>query len=254
MSFLPKKSAIDGSLTRDNVVLRCGDCMHLKGTKHPSFNERCAERGVKTGAVAPPCYTPNVTVFRRHSLDTFRILAAVIRSFSPQESRVLMGILHKSNRLEKFGFNFLDKVYFRLGDEYLNNFYSGYVLAVGIERTLLIIGAKQLENKRPMIAHLEADSVYSVDKFRRVKKRLVENGLLNDPETRRLKLPRTVDVDYEPPTIDSAQTLLQEKAVADPRKPKGRVKHEVTEDGEESFVIGGEENESDEVESDDEES
>lgn len=227
--------------------------MHLKGTKHPSFNERCSDRGVKTGAVAPPCYTPNVTVFRRHSLDTFRILSAVIRSFSPQENRVLMGILHKSNRLEKFGFNFLDKVYFRLGDEYLNNFYSGYVLAVGIERTLLIIGAKQMENKRPMIAHLEATSVYSVDKFKRVKKRLIENGMINDPETRRLRLPRMVDVDYEPPTIDSAQSILQERATANPRKSPGRVKHTVTEDGEESFTVGGDEEESG-VEHEDEES
>lgn len=132
-----------------------------------------------------------------------------------------MGMLNKASRLEKFGFTYMEKVYFHVGDRYLNNFYSGHVMATGIENTLLIIGAKQLDSKTPLLAHLPADSVYSLKKFKRLRVSMIEKGLINDPEARRKKLPRNVEVDYEPPTIDSSQYSLEESLRPKIGKRKG---------------------------------
>jgi hypothetical protein len=81
-----------------------------------------------------------------------------------------------------------------------------------------------------------------LEKFKKLRKRLIEKGLINDPDTRRKKLPRTVSIDYEPPTIDSAQeTFAQE---ADSRKgKKSKVKRTRMRDG--SEVLSVENNESD---------
>lgn len=209
MSITPKKSAIEAE-TKDQVKLRCSDCMHYKGTAHPIYGERCADRGVSRSALAPTCFTPNVAVFRRHSTDTLRVLATLVSQFNAQECRVLIGTLNKASRLEKYGFTYMEQVYFQVGESYLGNFYRGHVLAPGINETLLIIGAKQVDARAPTLAHLPADSVISAKKFKKLRSRLISQGRINDPQARRKRLPIMTHVDYEPPTIDAAQDVLGE--------------------------------------------
>lgn len=143
-------------------------------------------------------------------MDTVRVLSALVTQFTPQECRILMGMLNKASRLERHGFSFLEKVYFRLGDPYLTNYYHGYVMGTGIENTILILGAKAMDGRRPMVAHLAADSVIPSRKWRKLKLKLIDAGRINDPELRRKKLVHSAAVDYEPPSIDSSQQDLEE--------------------------------------------
>lgn len=207
-----KKDTTDGvAASRSNISLRCGDCMHHKGTPHPAIGQRCNDRGVKPYAAAPNCYTANVTVFRKVAPETFGILASIVSHFSPQQSRILMGLLKSAGSLEKHGLNFLEKVYFRLGEDYLDSYYSGYVLGSGLNNSLMIVGSSFLTAvKHPIIAHLEATSVMSTSGFAKKKKALLNQGKLYVP-----RKPHRNDVTaagYVPPTIETSREVLEAMA------------------------------------------
>ena len=75
-------------LARENVTLRCGDCLHYQGTYHPAMDKPCVQLGVRTSAIAPSCYTPNVALFRKIPGVNFKTLALTLTSFKPQQARV----------------------------------------------------------------------------------------------------------------------------------------------------------------------
>lgn len=214
ISASDKKDTTDtATATRSNISLRCGDCMHHAGSAHPAIGERCKDRGVKTYAAAPNCYTANISVFRKVAPETFSVLAGVISNFSPQQSRVLMGLLKSAGSLEKHNLQFLEKVFFRLGDDYLDSYYSGYVLGSGLEKSLMIVGSTLFTHvKQPLTAHLDASSVYTEEAFAKKKKFLIKHGRLYMP-----RKPHRNDVtvvDYTPPSIESSKELLESLAAA----------------------------------------
>ena len=214
MTLAPKKQ-VDAA--KDNVVLRCGDCLHFAGTKHSAMNELCSQRGVTKGAAAPPCYTPNVLVFKRHDGATFRTLSVFLSVFKASEKRILMGLLKTSAKLEKYGLHFMQKVYFRVGDNYLCNYMQGYALGVG-DGVILVVGNKVLDlAAKPIIGHLDAKSVIPAEKFAALRKKLIADGRINDPSQRKKRIAVTRVEDYEPPTIDTRPEDL-EAAVSKKKK------------------------------------
>lgn len=220
MTKLEKRSVLDSNATRSNVVLRCGDCLHFKGTPHPSFGSRCSDLGVKSYGSAPPCYAPNVVIFNKVSPDTFAVLASLVSSFSPAQSRVLMGLLKTAGSLDKYGYSFLQKVYFRLGEDYLDNYYSGYVLGVGMEKTVSIVGKAFFKgDKRPIMATLMPESVLDTEEFKKRRKKLMASGKLYEPRKARKN---DISDEYMPPTIETAQETLDEMAK---RSGKKRIKN-----------------------------
>ena len=191
--------------------------MHHKGTPHPAIGEPCNNRGVKTYAAAPNCYTANVSVFRKVSPQTFSILSTIISDFTPQQSRILMGLLKSAGSLEKHGLSFLEKVFFRLGEDYLDSYYSGYVFGSGLNHSLMIVGSSFLTGvKHPIIAHLEPSSVLSVEAFKRKHKFLVQHGKLYVP--RKPHRNDVTTINYIPPTIETSREVLE--ALASKGKPK----------------------------------
>ena len=211
--------------SRLNIIsLRCGDCGHHKGTAHPSFGQPCAKLGIKAYATAPSCYAPDVTVFRKTGPEVFVQLASILSTLSPQQSRVLMGLLKSAGSLEKFGFQFLQKVYFRAGDDYLDNYFRGVVLGTGFEGTLAVVGVNFFTSSRAsVIAYLFPDSVLSSDQFYRRRKKLFNSGALYAP--RKPHRNDIVTVEYEPPTFESSAEALEAaaKAIKKVKRPPGKV-------------------------------
>ncbi len=187
-------------LARSNVMLRCGDCLHYKGTYHPAMGKKCFDLGIKTTAVAPTCYTPNVGLFRKVGANFFKQLATTMATLTPQQSRVLMGLLKAQSSLERTGFTFLQKVYFKVGEEYLENYHSGYVLSKGHENTIMVVGEQYLGNNTSSpIAFLLKESILTWDKFKKKKESCIQKGLVLQP-----KRIRVYENDkYEPPTLDT---------------------------------------------------
>ena len=185
---------------RSNVVLRCGDCLHYKGSPHPAMDKSCVHLGVRTTAIAPSCFTPNVSVLRKVSGMEFKTLAALLVGFKPQQARVLMGLLKGAGSLQSTGFHFLQKVYFRTGDDFLENYYSGYVLGVGPNKTLMIVGERYLSGSTSVpVAQLMKSSVLSWEAFKVKRDKLIAQGKFLEPK----KLKRYASPDYEAPTLDS---------------------------------------------------
>lgn len=196
---------------QNQLTLRCGDCLHHKGSPHPAFGKPCSELGVKGYATAPTCYSPDVSIFRKSGPTVFAQLASILSTFTPQQCRILMGLLRSAGSLEKYGHSFLDRVYFRSGEDYLDNYYSGFILGVGYGGTLSLVGSSFFTAVRsPIIAHMLPESVFSAEIFQKRKKKLVKEGKLYAPR----KAHKNVieGVDYEPPTLETPQEHLEMSA------------------------------------------
>jgi hypothetical protein len=206
---------------KDNTKLKCGDCLHFKGTSHPMYGEVCSNRGVKTFATAPNCYTPNVVVFRKAGPDTLRVLSGIISGFTPSQSRVLMGLLKGAGALEKRGLSFMQKVYHCFGEDYLDNYVSGYVLGLGLEDTILVVGQDYLRNSSTMVvSHLMRSSLITQDEFKSKRKSLIESGKVYQP--RRPHKNIKIDEKYEPPTLETSVDELEKAASRGEKKKKTR--------------------------------
>ena len=211
-----RETSGESSLARaSNVKLRCGDCLHHKGTAHPSMGQSCATLGVGVGATAPNCYTPNVSIFREHSTATLQALFVTVASFSPQQQRVFMGLLRNASSLNRTGYSFMETVYFtteRRGEASLSDYYRGFVAAPGPADTLQIVGINFLNGTRTScVAFLDKSSLISRKVFDKRKKALIAKGALES-------LPKRIQIsvakdDYQPPTLDTAEDFLARNAV-----------------------------------------
>lgn len=237
--IIEKRDASVNVARSSQLSLRCGDCLHFSTTAHPSFGQPCKEMGVRTFATAPNCYAPNVVLFRKAGPKTFATLASVISTFSPQQSRILMGLLKSAGSLEKYSFTFLEKVYFKVGDDYLDNYFFGHVLGVGLNGTLAVVGASYfVEVKSPIVAYLLPESVFSADTFRKKKNRLTKAGLLYAP---RKPHKNDIQADYEPPTMETSPELLEKLANSSFGKKRVKPPVAVDENGDLEVIINPEE-------------
>ena len=204
----------------DNTVLKCGDCMHFKGSPHPSIGQICQTRGVKPYALSPNCYTPDVHQLKSISTETFHQLSAFVASCKPSQARILMGMFKTQAQLNKFELTFLQKVYFAIGvGEFLSDYYGGFVMGAGPQQKILIVGTQYFSNARnPIVAQLDRKSVLSRPDFLKLANRLIERGRLNHPKARQeIYIPPNI-ADYAPPTIESSQELLDSMASSTPKK------------------------------------
>lgn len=228
LSIRLKRSALrsdtsDGALPREsNIKLKCGDCLHFKGTANPAVGPLCSTIGVRAAAVAPPCYTANITVFRPLGVETMRSTAALIASFDSRQQRVLMGLLRNAASLERLSLSFMQTVYFTTGGDCLENWYKGYAMSAGPDKgTVMVIGSDALKSNKTLCTALllRTTLVTSHKQFRKIKDELIQKGKLN-------KLPPKIqkkysDEEYDPPTFDTNPEALEALAqTSEKKKPK----------------------------------
>lgn len=221
-----KASTLEGAAVaaESRVHMRCGDCMHFQQSSHPQFGQVCEQRGVKKFATAPNCYTANVHVFRRVSPKTFLTLAPIVAGFSNQQARVFMGLLNTQAQLEKLGLFLLQRVFFCIGNDYLDNYYSAYVLGVGPEKHILLVGSDYLKTQKgATVAQLMKDSLLDHKEFVKRRAYLIEHGLLYEPRKPH-KNELEGAAEYEPPTMETPVSLLEKNAnrSTNPKKNKKR--------------------------------
>lgn len=223
MQIKPDTSSGDAATAREsNIKLRCGDCMHFKGTAHPIYGQPCAENGVRAGATAPSCYTPNMSLFRNISPEAVQTLATMVSGMTAQQQRITMGLFRSASSLERMNLKFLQTVYFSMGGDCLQNYYRGYVFSAGPEKnTVIVVGQDYIKaHSTACVAQLLRESVItSKKKFNAIKNRLIEAGQLT-------RLPPKVQAqiikdDYEPPTFETSPEQLEARAnKSSKRKPK----------------------------------
>ena len=218
----PDLTTAASKIAGDNTVLRCGECLHFKGSSHPSIGQICQTRGVKPYALAPNCYTPDVHQLKSISTESFQAMSAFVSVCKPSQSKILMGMFKTQAQLAKFNLAFMEKVFFAIGTGgFLSDYYAGFVLGSGPQQRILIVGTQYFSNARsPVIAQLERRSVLTRPEFLKVANRLRSRGRLNHPKARQeIYVPPNV-ADYNPPTIESSQDLLDSMSSQEPKKRK----------------------------------
>lgn len=232
-----------GDLARgSNVKLFCDDCLHYRGTAHPSYGKPCAELGINAKASAPPCYTANVGVFRDQNPDALNQFFGMLACLSPKQRRVLMGMIRNADGLRRTGFQFMSTVYFALGDKgrvSLSDYYRGWVTATGPMNTVQVVGHGYLTGKKnACTAMLDRSSLMTWEQFLKEKKQLIASGRLTGLTPRQQQ--QAPKDGYEPPTIDTAGDVLARRA----QKVGKAIKDEVAKGQRNAFRVDQDEFES----------
>ena len=216
------KKEITGNLSPVSLSesYRCGECLHLKKHAHPMFKETCANRGIKAVAVAPKCFTPDVSRIADNS-DSFVQLASLVANYTHSQKRILIAML-KQKPIAKKRFSrslsFGTKVFFLgMGADYISNYLSGYVMGMTSSGELIITGSPEqnTRGKSYMAYMTDDDNLMTAAEWKKKRQALRDAGRLYDPKMK--TLPKQDDAG-EAPTIDNAPKEWRDKKEKQRRK------------------------------------
>jgi hypothetical protein len=234
---LKKKKVIP--IAKSSIGLKCGDCLHWK--RNAKFEKPCANLGVKHFAVAPACYSPDPYILSAQSPDTLYRLGLLLTNFSAKEARVFMAILKQSGTLEKhYKLKFGQPVFFRIGNDFLSNYFRGFVLGIAEEGDAQVYVTSDLEKKQrkqPVIATLLRASVYTLSEWKKKKQQLLDDNRKQDPKPLFAvqKVKTKMDELYVPQSLDTAPADWFNKV--ETKRPKFKKHFKEAADGTLSFKI-----------------
>lgn len=181
-------------------TFRCGDCLHFKARANLRKEEVCSKLGVRATVVAPSCFTPDATQIVGNSEQMLQ-LANLFHNYTRKQRRILLSFLQQSSERYKFG----TKVYFlAAGKDYLSNYLSGYVVGIDSNKHIIVTGDPD-NNKRGagyLATFVDESSLLDVQEFEKKKEELFDKGRVNDPRKPLQELSTSIDISYEPPTLD----------------------------------------------------
>jgi hypothetical protein len=207
-----KKDAIgNASKLTLTEAFRCGDCLHLRDHPHSAKDQVCEKEGVKAVAVAPSCFTPNLSLLVGNS-DQFVQLASLFNSYDAQQKRVLLGILRQKRK----GFAIGTKLFFCLGKDFVSNYLAGYVAGYTSSGEIVLIGSPDNKTRgSSFVTYMtNAEGMLTATEWKAKRASLVAENKIFDPSNRIIKKASVAD-DYVPPTIDMHPEMLEE---APPKK------------------------------------
>lgn len=214
-----KRDTLDKASARAlSDSFKCGECLHFRQHSHTDKQKLCKDLGVKAFAVAPKCFTPDVTKIAKNT-DVLAQVAVIMGSFSRQEQRILCGLLRSKKKKE---FHFGTKLYFRaFGKDYVSNYLSGYVAGYTSSGQLILMGSPDVKSRgRSYTMYCEStDHLLTLSQWKQKKRELIASGKKIDPKPLFDKRTKLTDND-EPPTIDSAPKEWKEKTSKGKKKSK----------------------------------
>jgi hypothetical protein len=203
-------------ISKGSIGLKCGDCLHFK--RNAKFEKPCHQLGVKHFQDAPYCYTPDAYLLTKKNPEVLYQLGMLLKDFSAQESRVFMSILKASKAFEKhYDLKFGQPVYFKVGNDFLSNYFRGFVIGVaeaGDNQVFITsdLGKKQRVN--PMVGSFLRDSVLTSAEWKAKRSALQKAKRLVDPAATFTAPPKVklLADDYVPPSMETAPTEWFDKA------------------------------------------
>lgn len=226
-------------ISKGSIGLKCGDCLHFK--RNAKFEKPCAQLGVKHFADAPACYTPDAYLLTKQAPETLFQLGLLLQTFTAQQSRVLISILKQSRAFEKhYGLKFGQAVYFRVGNDYLSNYFRGHVIGVaeaGDEQIFITSDLNKKQRTNPVVGSFMPESVFTITAFKEKRAALQKAKRLVDPKPVFKSKPQALilaEADYQPPSMDSAPPEWFESASY--RIPEKNLKK--NKDGSMEFHVG----------------
>ena len=184
-------------------VFKCGECLHFKTSCSPRKEGLCSANGVKSFAIAPACFTPDVTAVVKNA-EEFAVLASLYNSYTPKQRRLLVAII-KGNKTVKPSelFKFGQKVFLRLGRDVLTNYYCAYVVGYTSGGELILTGnADRKSAGKSFFAYLKTtEHLLTCKEWKAKRQQLIADCAFTDLKG----TPNPADkyTNYEVPTIDS---------------------------------------------------
>lgn len=191
-------SASNKSLTE---AFRCGDCLHFRQHPHSTRQKVCIDEGVKAVAIAPSCFTPDVTALIGNS-DQFVQLAMLFQAYTPKQRKIILGLLRSKKKKYTIG----TKLYFKVGADFVSNYLAGYVAGYTSVGELMLIGSPDEKTRGSTFTTYmtsDAEGLLTVTEWKVKRAQLRDQNLIHDPANKVIKKSSVVDA-YEPPTIDAA--------------------------------------------------
>jgi len=197
-------------------AFKCGECLHFKKHAHSAKGGKpCVELGIKVFALAPKCFTPDITALCTNT-DQFVQVAALFQSTTHKQRRILLGMFRNQKKKQ---FPIGTKLYFNVGKEYLSNFLVAYSAGYTSSGELMLIGSPNVKTRgSSFTSFLKSDEgLLTPTEWKKKRTDLKERGLIFDPANRIIKKASIVD-DYEPPSIDAVPAEWYDKTVKKPRR------------------------------------
>lgn len=200
---------------------KCRECLHFQRHPHPSHKTICKDEGIKAFALAPKCFTPDVTKIAQNP-DTFVSIASILSTYSPEEKRILLALL-RSPKKGKANLSFGTKVYFlAFGSDYLSNYLSGYFVGYSSSNEIMIAGSphqKAKGGKSYMFFCKDTDNLLFAPEWKLKRKELLDKCRTQDPKNAVLVKTSAVH-DYDPPSLDTAPASWLDKQEAKPKRKR----------------------------------
>ena len=209
-------------------AFKCGECLHHTQTCHPAREQVCSKLGVRAFAIAPKCFTPDVTKVIQNA-EQFAVLSSLFNSYSVQQRRIMIGILRGAKTKEsgtkngKKHFKFGTKLYLRLGKDVIANYRCGYVVGYTSSGELILAGSADRKSAgSTFFAYLKtSEGLLTHKEWEAKKKQLIAENKLNDMKLAATPAHLDKYLSYEVPTIDTSPQFFE--------KPKKRKSARTTE-------------------------
>lgn len=191
--------------------MKCGECLHFKHKPHRDKLGLCSLEGIGAAAIAPKCYTPDVTKILQSS-DQLIVLTQFYNGLTYQQRKILAAVLTAKSKKDKLKVG--TKVYFlAIGKDYLSNYLSGYVVMHTSAGEIVVSGDPDKTRRgNPYLAFFKTeDSFFTVKEFKAKREDLKNKGRIYDPNNPFKRKKTSITVDYDPPTIDNAPSEWRSK-------------------------------------------
>ena len=190
-------------------AFKCGDCLHHTKSCHPHREAICSNLGVRSFAIAPKCFTPDVTKVITNS-EQFVVLASIFQSYTPTQKRIMVGILRGAKTCNSKEFKFGTKLYLRTGGDNLSSYRCGYVVGYTSSGELILAGSADRKSVgSTFFAYLKSNEGLLTHKEWVVKReQLVQACRFTDLKTSNTSAMMAKYLDYEVPSIDTAQDFF----------------------------------------------
>lgn len=188
---------------------KCGECLHFKEHAHSTRQRPCQEEGVTANGIAPKCFTPNVKKIAGNS-DLLVQVATIFQSFTPAERRILKAVLSQT---KKRTYQFGDKLYFKVGKDYVSNYLAAYCLGYTSSGELMLAGSPDTKTRGSSFTSFlapESEDLLTPQQWKAKRQKLRQENKIFDPSNRVIKRASVID-DYEPPTIDNVPSSWYSK-------------------------------------------
>lgn len=204
-------------------AFKCGECLHHSKSCHPHRDSVCSKMGVRAFAIAPKCFTPDVTKVITNA-EQFVVIAAVINEMTPQQRKIFQGMLRGVKTPGK-QFKFGTKLYLRVGGEALTSYRCGYVVGYTSSGELILAGSADRKSAgATFFAYLKSNEGLLTHKEWQVKrKQLIDAGKFDYPR-RDVSSNMEKYLNYEVPSIDTSPDFFDP-----PKKRKSKRATELTE-------------------------